>query len=202
MASLHSYVVRYDSGFAPNPFHGFCTLATCKPDIRKHAIIGDWVVGCGSAASRLQGKLVYAMRVSEALSFDNYWKDVRFQSKKPIRNGSLKYVSGDNIYSRTSPNQPWQQQDSFHTLNDGSENPRHTARDTGVNRVLVSVDFYYFGFQGPFIPIEFVDRDGRWLCHSGRGRRKFDDPELITRFVGWCRTEGRPGLNGKPWDWR
>ncbi len=47
MAIIHSYIVRYDSGFAPNPFYGFCTLATCKPDIRKHAQVGDWIVGTG-----------------------------------------------------------------------------------------------------------------------------------------------------------
>jgi hypothetical protein len=34
-----------DTGFAPNPFHDFLTLATCKPDIRKKAQIGDWVLG-------------------------------------------------------------------------------------------------------------------------------------------------------------
>lgn len=32
---LFSYIVRWDHGFAPNPFHGICSLATCKPGIRK-----------------------------------------------------------------------------------------------------------------------------------------------------------------------
>ncbi|SSY70238.1 hypothetical protein [Alysiella crassa] len=36
-----SYVVKYDYGFAPNPYHGFLTLATCKPVIRSNAEIGD-----------------------------------------------------------------------------------------------------------------------------------------------------------------
>lgn len=42
---LYSYVVARDFGFAPNPFHGYCTLATCKPDIRATASVGDWVIG-------------------------------------------------------------------------------------------------------------------------------------------------------------
>src|SRR5882762_6472831 len=46
---LYSYVVARDFGFAPNPFYGFCTLATCKPRIRAHACVGDWVLGTGSA---------------------------------------------------------------------------------------------------------------------------------------------------------
>ncbi|WP_198140678.1 Nmad2 family putative nucleotide modification protein [Polaromonas naphthalenivorans] len=29
------YLMTHDSGFAPNPFHGTLTLATCKPGIRR-----------------------------------------------------------------------------------------------------------------------------------------------------------------------
>ena len=35
--TLFSYVIEHDLGFAPNPFHGVCTLACCKPQIRKIA---------------------------------------------------------------------------------------------------------------------------------------------------------------------
>ena len=35
---IFSYVITHDSGFAPNPFGGFLTLATCKPKIRKSAM--------------------------------------------------------------------------------------------------------------------------------------------------------------------
>ena len=48
---LYSYIVARDFGFAPNPFYGFCTLATCKPKIREHASVGDWVVGTGARSS-------------------------------------------------------------------------------------------------------------------------------------------------------
>ena len=44
---IYSYIVKRDYGFAPNPFYGYCTLATCKPVIRKHAEIGDIIVGIG-----------------------------------------------------------------------------------------------------------------------------------------------------------
>ena len=77
---LYSYVVATDCGFAPNPFYDFCTLATCKPDIRERATVGDWVIGTGSGAKEKQrnGYLVFAMRVTETMSFDEYWKDIRF----------------------------------------------------------------------------------------------------------------------------
>ena len=35
VGALFSYVVATDSGFAPNPFFGLCTLACCKPAIRR-----------------------------------------------------------------------------------------------------------------------------------------------------------------------
>ena len=44
---LFSYVVAHDTGFSPNPFFGYCTLACCKPVIRRSAQAGDWVVGLG-----------------------------------------------------------------------------------------------------------------------------------------------------------
>ena len=38
--------------------------------IRKGAAIGDWVVGTGSKGYGLEGRLVYAVKVSETLTFD------------------------------------------------------------------------------------------------------------------------------------
>lgn len=81
MSKLYSYVVRYDSGFAPNPFYGFCSLATCKPDIRRTASVGNWVVGSGSKSVGRGGFLVYAMRVTEILTFEEFNNDPRFEAK-------------------------------------------------------------------------------------------------------------------------
>lgn len=200
---LHSYVVRYDSGFAPNPFYGMCTLATCKPDIRKSAAIGDWIVGCGSNdhSVRRGGHLVYAMRVSETLRFEEYDADPRFQRKKPYRFGSRKQSSGDNIYFRAIAGGPWIQRDSFHSKPDGAPNPDHVARDTGVDRILISDDFVYFGGSGPRFRDDLRNYQGRDVCKSGRGRSCFDQPELIERFVEWIRSLGVSGYRGAPFEW-
>ncbi len=85
---LYSYVVARDFGFAPNPFFGTCTLATCKPDIRRSAIVGDWIVGTGSKTRKRHGNLVYVMKVAEKMTFNQYWEDRRFQLKKPNLSGS------------------------------------------------------------------------------------------------------------------
>jgi hypothetical protein len=98
--NCYSYVIPRDFGFAPNPFGGFCTLATCKPRIRKAAVKGDWILGTGSAVNKQTGRIVYLMNVDLKLTFDQYWHDARFQFKKPIMNGSLKLMYGDNIYHR------------------------------------------------------------------------------------------------------
>ena len=50
---VFSYVVMHDSGFAPNPFHGHCTLACCKPKIRSQAKAGDIVIGLTTRSERV-----------------------------------------------------------------------------------------------------------------------------------------------------
>jgi hypothetical protein len=63
--NLFSYVVRDDTGFAPNPFHGCCTLAYCKGRIRRQVGVGDLIVGL----SRRSERVVHAMRVDRWLRF-------------------------------------------------------------------------------------------------------------------------------------
>lgn len=203
MTRLFSYVVRYDSGFAPNPFYGYCTLATCKPLIRKAAQVGDWIVGTGSADKKVQRetRLVHAMRVRETTNFQNYWQDSRFLRKRPMRQGSRKQSCGDNIYHRSADDSQWLQLDSFHTNPDGSIKPDHVARDTGTDRILISNDYYYFGGEGPEIPAVFRDPSRYDLCRKVRQRKRLEDDEWIAEFVAWLRTFGDPGYCGRPLDW-
>ena len=133
---LFSYVVARDYGFAPNPFFGVCTLATCKPSIRQSATVADWVVGSGSR-SRGQGRqLVFAMRVTEIISFNDYWRAERYQCKKPNLAGSRKQAFGDNIYHQDRNGQ-WSQADSHHSFMDGVPNENNIKRDTGIDRILL-----------------------------------------------------------------
>lgn len=146
MSNLYIYTVSRDLGFAPNPFHGFCTLATCKPGIRKDASQNDWVMGIGGRA--LNGnhmKCIYLMRVTEIMSFQEYWDDERFRIKRPVRNGSKVSLLGDNIYYRDKDGN-WIQENSHHSNADGTINLNNLGRDTKkTENVLVSEDFYYFG---------------------------------------------------------
>jgi hypothetical protein len=196
---LYSYIVRYDIGFAPNPFHGRCTLATCKPRIRRTASVGDWIAGVG-ARQRLDGHLVFAMQVSEKMTFDEYWSDPRFQRKKPDVRGSLKYRYGDNIYHRNDAGD-WEQANSRHSLDSGAPNPEHVATDTGADAVLVADRFTYWGCDAVAVPEALRDWDGVDLARPGRDHQwKPHNAEMIATFTAWIDSLPK-GCRGEPADW-
>ena len=197
-ARLYSYIVVRDYGFAPNPFYGFCTLATCKPQIRKMAEIGDWIIGTGSKSKGRDRRLVYAMRVTEAMSFDEYWADSRFLRKRPDMHASVKKAFGDNIYHRDDDSGPWRQLDSHHSHDDGTQNNRNVRNDTKVNRVLVSDDFIYWGGNGPIAP---TFRDVT-VCHSTQGHRSNFPTEVVDDFETWLRSLDEKGYCGIPLEWQ
>jgi hypothetical protein len=192
---LFSYVVARDFGFAPNPFHGVCTLATCKPDVRKLANVGDWVIGTGSATYGLSGKLVYAMEVNETLTFNEYWMDPRFSKKRPILNGSLKQAFGDNIYSYHG--KKWIQANSHHSFANGRQNTANIKNDTRTNRILVSRNFGYWGADAPLIPARFRKKGSKGVCIIRGFKYKFTEA-VATSFIEWLHAKGLTGYSGAP----
>ena len=199
---LFSYVVARDYGFAPNPFFGWCTLATCKPRIRAGAAIGDWVIGTGAKGKYgLVGHLIFAMRVEESCDFDAYWRDSRFSVKKPVLNGSLKQVYGDNIYHRERGK--WVQEDSHHSYDRGRPNKHNIERDTSANRVLLSSQFVYFGDGAPEIPRRFrpYKPTAEEICCPGQGHRVLSS-RLAEAFEAWLQQHGSWGVQGMPLEFR
>lgn len=177
---LLSYIVDRDFGFAPNPFHGFCTLATCKPKTRSVASIGDWVLGIGGVNLRSgYRKLIFAMKVTEKLTFDEYWLDDRFQVKKPQLNGSLMQSFGDNIYHQQDG--AWIQADSHHSLDNGVVNEVNLKKDTSSNYVLVSEHFYYFGKEFVDIPNVFKP----FIVQGGSNHRRLENEKTINLITEW-----------------
>lgn len=196
---VHSYVVLHDVGFAPNPYFGVCSLATCKVNIRATAQLGDWIVGTGSEQKGLGGKLVFAMKIDEIVTFDEYWNDERFRSKRPRMGGGLKVAHGDNIYHRDHAGD-WIQEDSRHSFNSGAPNPGHIAADTGVDRILLGRRFVYFGGEGPPVPPSLTSGFERSLVHRRQGHRNRFPVEQVEAAVEWL--EGfETGIYGRPVDW-
>lgn len=191
---LFSYVVARDYGFAPNPFGGVCSLATCKPDIRQRAAIGDWIAGLSSLNDLRPRGLVYAMRVDEVLTYDAYWSDPSFQCKKPSRFGSIKQMFGDNIYHRNASGQ-WQQSDSHHSFRTGDPNPRNIANDTKSHGVLISRRFAYWGKCAIELPEQFH------TIFLNRGYKTKFSQEFVVDFVTWFESLAVQGYVAAPFKW-
>lgn len=189
---LYSYVIPRDYGFAPNPYFGYCTLATCKPVIRRCAQVADWVAAFGASGTTVYEKLVVLMRVKETLTFDQYWNDDRFISKRPVFNKGVMHMYGDNIYHHDGDN--WMQERSHHSMEDGSINYINLNRDTGTNRVLIATEFCYFGNNAITIPQEF-----NMLIAHGIGHRVSEDNEVINNFISYIRDNYEMIVQGTPY---
>jgi hypothetical protein len=182
---LFTYTIPIDDGAAPNPFRGLCSLAICKPGIRRTARKGDWVAGLGSRAAPsgdLGGRLVYAMCVEEVLSLQEY--DRRAPADWPHRipntlSADLSERLGDCIYdySRGAP-----------FLRPAVHGPENRATDLGGKNVLLSRDFYYFGSRAIPLPDDLLP-----ICHQTQGHKSRANAPYFARFVSWLR-----GLNLLP----
>jgi hypothetical protein len=191
MSRVYIYVVDRDLGFAPNPFHGICSLATCKPDIRNTAKIDDWIIGVGGRRLKATGKCVFAMKVTRKISFNEYWNNEEFINKKPVRNGSKTMLLGDNIYHQKPNSNEWLQAHSHHSLQDGTVNVHNLKRDTNSHNVLLSSHFYYFGSSAPVIPENLTDDIG---YKNGIGHRVFN-ADVAVSIVNWIEEEFKESLN-------
>jgi len=193
---LYSYVLEKDAGAAPNPFYGHCTLAICKPAIRRNAHFGDWVVGTGNSKTG-NDKLIYAMKVTEVMDFKNYFNDKRFEKKKPIFDNRDEYCHlGDNIYQPTADG--FNQLPSVHSKG-SEENLKNKLHDLGEklenNRVLISDNFYYFGNHAVALPntLHSIIKKGRAHKFTSINRKEIEEFEnFISSF--------EKGINGEPND--
>ena len=188
--TLYSYIVVHDTGFSPNPFFGHCTSACCKPEIRRRAHVGDWIVGLTPKA---QGnKIVYFMRVDEVMDFGRYWNDRRFRQKRPRHDKDVQVRCGDNIYELL-PNGSFRQLPSMHS--DGqNEHPANKDHDLAGKNVLVSETFAYFGSKPVTMP------PGLEFLIAGRGHRcHFSDDEK-THFFEFV-SESKFGVHAPPRKW-
>jgi hypothetical protein len=188
---LYSYIVTSDTGFSPNPFWGWCTLADCKPAIRRTASIGDWVVGLSPKAK--SNRIIYAMQVEEILPYRNYFLDSRFKAKIPDSStDKIIYKRGDNIY-KPLPNGDFQQLQSMHS-NGTNENVARKTHDLGGKKVLISKTYFYFGSM----PLDLPESLSVLKCGRGHKNRFF--PDIISAFITFIILQS-PGVNAAPTIW-
>ena len=203
MNRLYAYIVRWDDGFAPNPFHGVLTLACCKRVIRRVAQVGDYIVGLSSTPDN---HIVYAMRVSETITFDEYWHDPRFRVKRPDMRAGGEKALGDNIYRWDAGKNAWEKAWSQHSREDAAADQWFTNDDTGTTtKVLVGEVFTYWGREAPPVP-DSLKFQGQYLPSTfepvARGHRVNFRDEEVEAFIKWFdgQKRGRLGMptNGLP----
>jgi hypothetical protein len=177
---LFTYTIPIDDGAAPNPFRGMCSLAICKPGIRRVAKQGDWVAGLGSKHTQhsgdLSGRLVYAMRVDEVVSLQDY--DRRALTDWPHRipkagSADLSERLGDCIYdySKGTP-----------VPRPGVHGPENLDTDLSGKNVLISRHFYYFGSRAILLPDYLLD-----ICHQTQAHKSNFNAPYFEQFVDWLR---------------
>ena len=88
-----------DSACAPNPYYGFCSLALCKNLIRKHAKINDYIIGFGSKTMGSFNKIIYIMKVTNKISYDDYNKFCKQNNKNKIKYGDCIYYKVKNTFN-------------------------------------------------------------------------------------------------------
>lgn len=156
MPKIYSYVVEHDDGFAPNPQGRLCTLARCKfsrsnrPNIVELAQEGDWIIGTGGANLRKSaghGKLIYAMRVTEKISLEEYFERYggkRFDTENPCATANrFALLSSDFRYFGESA--------------------------IAIPNYLRGVEKKSQGFKSIF-PAEFIQKVVNWLQTLPRGK--------------------------------
>ena len=188
MSYVYLYVVARDFGFAPNPFHGICTLATCKQKIRGVATVNDWVIGMGGSRLNAMGRCIFAMNVTCKITFNEYWNNLSYRDKKPVRNGSKVMMLGDNIYHFDEASSLWQQEDSHHSNPDGTVNSINLNRDTSANAVLVSNRFYYFGKDAPSVPPDILQK----IPYANRIGHVKRTSDACAELLAWLRKNFLP----------
>jgi hypothetical protein len=189
---LLKYVMTKDSGLAPNPYFGVCSLALCTPNhMNAQLQPGDWVVAHSSA--RTGHRLVYAMRLTEVLDMQSYF--LNFPEKRPVQGGSYEQLCGDNLYFREGKR--WARLPSA----------EHNSEDAFVQdcgrRVYIaegSENYWYFGAGRTLVALEgFADRFP-WLLKDRCGFSYIRDQKRIAAFVSWLQGLDQHGKIGQPRD--
>lgn len=151
LVKVCAYVVTVNSGLAPNPFHGVCTLAVCTPNhMRANLGINDYIVGISSVGiSQKQGwyepRILYAMKIDACLGLDDYYAE--YSAKRGNRNGSYIEQVGDAIYKMND-------RGNLEHIKESEEHLGLEEQDIHGNRVFIGENFWHFGAKSILLPDE------------------------------------------------
>lgn len=131
------------------------------------------------------------------MSFDDYWNDPKYAFKKPVLNGSLAQIYGDNIY-HTGVDGVVIQEPCAHSKKDNTVNLKHLKRDVKGKNVIFSRHFFYFGCNAPKVPKDLISI----CCTSRNYSYKKVSEDLIKEFLSWLESKYTVGIHGDPCNWK
>ncbi len=214
MAKILSYRMTHDSGFAPNPFGGVLTLATCTPNhMRARLESGDWIVGIEANVLRDKRKsslypiknnfIVYVAKVDKILSLNEYSNDSQFEGKKHANDKGWKETRGDNVYCIENNEWRWtrgHEHDSnkFKYFSKGKlPSYKPLSQDIKGDRVFICKEFSYFGDFGVEFDINFLDCIKK-TCGFKYCRNNDDKYEKFLSYIKSLMTKYGKGKIGNP----
>lgn len=148
-------------------------------------------MGTGSASAGLSGHLIYAMRVDETISLEEYDRRAPKEWKHRLpdpTNRSRARRRGDCIYDYAAA--PWPHQ------RPGVHNEDNRLVDLGGKNVLISRHYTYFDVNAIELPVSL-----RPLVHETQGHKWKMNTPLFDDFVQWIERQPR-GMHGEPGDAR
>lgn len=183
MSKIYSYILKYDSGAAPNPFWGICTLTICKPQIRLKAHIEDWIIGICSKNAKCNNsihcdpsdRIIYAMKVTDIKTLNEYDRYCKTSLKGKIpdwSSGDWQRMAGDCIYDYSEELEP--------AIRNSVQNENDRQRDLSGENALLSDRFYYFGEAAEPLPENL-----KQLIKRGTGHKIIEEVFIISTFEKW-----------------
>ena len=181
---LFTYKVASDGGSAPNPFGNVCTLAICKPAIRRVAKPGAIVVGLDTGRTN-EYRVVYCMEVSKVLSWQKYIEACHAAaSARNVKKGQANLGIKVPKNAKDPGDCIWKSANAYsEVLPSWSEHYGQEAYQTDVTNgqnVLLGQQFWYFG-DGARFKVE-LDADLRPIV-PGRGHKSNANAPFFDRFV-------------------
>ena len=136
------------------------------------------------------------MRVSRAISFDEYWKE--YPAKRPMFSSAEKSL-GDNIYEPLPAAGGYKQHRSGHSQHDEETGRPIDREDKGAmehdlsgKRVLIAESFVYYGAKALKLPEYWRAR-----LAAGRGHIRLDDENIVREWSAYMKGKLK-GKRGNP----
>lgn len=190
MHQICYYVLAVDNGFAPCVDNGVLTLAICKPDIRRTAGKGDWIIG---VSPKEDGhKLCYAAKVTgNPIPGQEYYTQGKFRRR------------GDCIYSFDGRKFSLRKRRKVHE--EGNKKKDVGTFPTYKNAVVLMSSkrsFWYYGNNARSISHKQYPALNRRLIHLQQGHRVNHSPAVHKELMTIIRRlrRDKPGVHGSPRD--